>query len=64
MGVERYASLTGQRAGDVLDLTPFTCRWLAERVNADGRDASIMFYNCFAARYTERRPEWAAHVAG
>ncbi|MCY0941022.1 MULTISPECIES: phosphotransferase [Streptomyces] len=58
-GLDHYATLTGQHPGRVLDLLPFTCQWLIERIEAEGRDTSRLFYRTFVERYLERRP--AAH---
>jgi hypothetical protein len=55
-GLERYADLTGQQPDRVLDLLPFTCQWLIERIEAEGRDTSSLFYRPFIERYLERRP--------
>ncbi|MGW6407056.1 phosphotransferase [Streptomyces vinaceus] len=55
-GLEHYAALTGQHPGRVLDLLPFTCQWLIERIEAEGRDTSGLFYRTFVERYLERRP--------
>ncbi|MFJ9646437.1 hypothetical protein [Streptomyces sp. NPDC101206] len=55
-GLDHYATLTGQHPGRVLDLLPFTCQWLIERIEAEGRDTSGLFYRTFVERYLERRP--------
>ncbi|MGK3108743.1 phosphotransferase [Streptomyces sp. WAC05858] len=55
-GLDHYAAHTGQRPGRVLDLLPFTCQWLIERIEAEGRDTSRLFYRPFRERYLERRP--------
>jgi hypothetical protein len=60
--VRRYAGSSGQRASQILDLTPLTCLWLIERVVAQGRDASQMFYRTFAERYLDRRPTWVGDL--
>ncbi|USX53383.1 phosphotransferase [Lentzea sp. HUAS12] len=55
-GLVHYATHTGQQPGRVLDLLPFTCQWLIERIEAEGRDTSRLFYRPFLERYLERRP--------
>nr|QCX41913.1 Mhr7 [Streptomyces miharaensis]QHD26317.1 hypothetical protein [Streptomyces miharaensis] len=55
-GLAHYGSLTGQHPGRVLDLLPFTCQWLIERIEAEGRDTSGLFYRTFVERHLERRP--------
>ncbi|MFD0448793.1 FAD-binding protein [Streptomyces indonesiensis] len=39
-GLDHYGAHTGQQPGRVLDLLPFTCQWLIERIEAEGRDTS------------------------
>jgi hypothetical protein len=55
-GLGHYGTRTGQRPDRVLDLLPFTCQWLIERIEAEGRDTSSLFYRPFIERYLERRP--------
>lgn len=57
-GLAHYAAATGQRTADVADLTPLMCQWLIERITAEGRDTSGMFYRTFADRYLSGRPAW------
>ncbi len=54
-----YSTATGQRPGSVADLTPLMCQWLIERITAEGRDTSGMFYCTFADRYLSTRPSLA-----
>ncbi|MET9503577.1 phosphotransferase [Streptomyces sp. NPDC006622] len=55
-GLDHYGAHTRQRPDRVLDLLPFTCQWLIERIEAEGRDTSRLFYRTFLERYLERRP--------
>ncbi|MFF8633691.1 aminoglycoside phosphotransferase family protein [Streptomyces pilosus] len=55
-GLDHYGAHTGQRPDRVLDLLPFTCQWLIERIEAEGRDTSRLFYRTFVERYLEQRP--------
>ncbi|MGI5506233.1 phosphotransferase family protein [Lentzea sp. CA-135723] len=57
-GLRHYARLTDQSAAGVADLTPLMCQWLIERITAEGRDTSHMFYRTFADRYLGHRPAW------
>ncbi|AGL15000.1 phosphotransferase [Actinoplanes sp. N902-109] len=57
-GLRLYAARTGVRPSAVADLLPLTCQWLIERIEAEGRDTSGMFYRPFADRYLDHRPTW------
>ncbi|GGP76122.1 hypothetical protein GCM10010185_57220 [Saccharothrix coeruleofusca] len=61
-GIRHYAAATGQSAAAVCDLTPLMCQWLIERITAEGRDTTGMFYRTFADRYLSSRPTWVGSL--
>ena len=60
--IARYARRTGQSPRMVIDLLPFHCRWMMNRLRAEGRDPDPLYYGPFSARYAERAPRWVAEL--
>ena len=60
--INHYASLTNQQPRVVIDLLPFFCQWLIARIENEGRDASSLYYKCFASRYIAQAPTWVEEL--
>lgn len=63
-GVRHYARCVDHDPSKVLDLLPFFCQWLVTRIEAEGRDASGLFYGTFLRRYRSEPEGWVRDFVG